>query len=414
MKITVLFLLFLLVFSCEQNHPLQKEYPESIKITITNSADQDRKEELISIQVNDLKAKNASFNAHAFVVIDGEKELASQLLDEHSDIAPDKIVFVSDFTANQTKEIQLLFAVNGSKKRKYEKRTQAEISYKTDGEWVDRQYKEGHFQNTDFLRVPPEHTDHSRFIRYEGPGWESDKVGYRFYLDWRNAVDIFGKKTSEMVLQNVGQDGFDSYHEMSDWGMDILKVGASLGLGSVGMWIADSAQRVEKTDSLSCRIIANGVIQSKVKTNYYGWQVNEQKYNLTSLLTINADSRLTRCDLVLDKNPDNLCTGIVKHDSAMVISSKNDGEWQYLATYGKQSLNNDNLGMAIFYKTNDLDKLTADNHSEVVVLTPTDGKLSYYFAATWELETNGITSENDFINYLEEQLIKLNNPISIQ
>ena len=33
-----------------------------------------------------------------------------------------------------------------------------------------------------------------------------------------------------MVLQDVGQDGYDSYHEMADWGMDVLKVGDAAGV----------------------------------------------------------------------------------------------------------------------------------------------------------------------------------------
>ncbi len=414
MKKLILLFLFLLLINCQQKHPLQKEFPEAIKISLSNPTDHNRNDELISIQIADLKEKDASFNPNAFVVIDGQNEVASQVVDENSDNDPDQIVFIIDFNANQTKDVQVLFAVDGSKNRKYEKRTQAEISHKTGGEWLDNEYKGGYFQNTDFLRVPPEHTDHSRFIRYEGPGWESDKVGYRFYLDWRNAIDIFGKKTSEMVLQNVGQDGFDSYHEMNDWGMDILKVGASLGIGSPGMWIADSAQRVEKTDSLSCQIISDGVIQSKVKTNYHGWQADGQKYNLTSMLTINAGSRLTRCDLTMDKNPENICSGIVKHDSAEVIKMDNpEGEWNYLATFGKQSLNNDDLGMALLFKKDDIEKVTSDKHSEVVVLKPTNGILTYYFLAAWEREPDGIKNKESFKLYLDQTIHKLSNPVTI-
>ena len=97
------------------------------------------------------------------------------------------------------------------------KRTLAEISHKVNGNWEENKYIGGEWQNVSILKVPQEHTDHSEYIRYEGPGWESDKVGYRFYLDWRNAVDIFGKKTNDMVLQEVGLDGFSSYHEPADW-----------------------------------------------------------------------------------------------------------------------------------------------------------------------------------------------------
>lgn len=95
--------------------------------------------------------------------------------------------------------------------------TYAEISMKEGGHWDDREYIDGNFVNVDTLNVPSEHTDHSWFIRYEGPGWENSQVGYRLYLDWRNAIDIFGKKVDSLVLPYVGQDGFDSYHETQPW-----------------------------------------------------------------------------------------------------------------------------------------------------------------------------------------------------
>jgi len=94
----------------------------------------------------------------------------------------------------------------------------AEISIAEGGKWVDgsrghKEYLDGTFKNVESLQVPEEHTDHTWFIRYEGPGWENSQIGYRLYLDWRNAIDIFGKKVDTLVLPFIGQKGFDSYHE---------------------------------------------------------------------------------------------------------------------------------------------------------------------------------------------------------
>src|SRR6476660_7722157 len=86
--------------------------------------------------------------------------------------------------------------------------TLAEISVKEGGKWEGRKYIGGTFKNVEKLKLAKEHTDHSFDIRYEGPGWESSKIGYRLYLDWRNAIDIFGKKTESIILPQVGQDGF--------------------------------------------------------------------------------------------------------------------------------------------------------------------------------------------------------------
>jgi hypothetical protein len=263
--------------------------------------------------------------------------------------------------------------------------------------------------------VPPEHTDHSFYIRYEGPGWESDKVGYRFYLDWRNASDIFGKKTPDMVLQNVGQDGFDSYHEISDWGMDILKVGESLGIGSLAMWHEGKAQRVAQTDSITCAIIANGAVQSQIQTKYFGWKVGASVYNVISNLSITAGSRLTKHAVEISGAPENLCTGIVKLDSAVSLAApESNAGWAYLATYGKQSLVPDKLGMAVLFRKADFIETNEDKHSHVVALKPASGRLTYYFLGAWEQEPNGIKTVEEFEAYLNQTIAELNAPVVIE
>jgi hypothetical protein len=372
-------------------------------------------DKVIVQDIEKIKEYHPDFNSSAFVVLEGQVELASQANDLNGDGVAEQIVFIADFSAKEKKGITIRYSKSGQKLTSYKKRTQAELSHKVGGRFVDRKYEGGEFKNVNFLKVPAEHTDHSYFIRYEGPGWESDKVGYRFYLDWRNANDIFGKKIPDMVLQDVGQDGFESYHEMLPWGMDILKVGESLGIGSIGMWYQNRAERVSKTDSVNCTIVVNGPIQSKIRTSYYGWQVGDEKYNLSSELTINAGSRLTRNDITITGNPSNLCTGIVKHDSAETFSSTDiAGEWQYLASYGRQSLADDNLGMAILYRKGDLIKITEDNQSLVITLNPVDGQLTYYFLAAWEKEPDGIKTEAKFKSYLFETVTQLNVPINVQ
>ena len=411
----VLFLLIMviLIIACTQD-PIVKEYPKQIDLTLDNNQGPARVDEIVTLSVRDIIVNYSDFNPLAFVVLDGKKELASQVNDIDSDHEADQIVFVCDIAAQQTKKIKIRYATEGTDLHEYPIRTQAELSHKFGGKFVKRVYEGGTFQNVEYLEVPPEHTDHSWFIRYEGPGWESDKVGYRFYLDWRNATDIFGKKTHEMVLQDVGQDGFDSYHEMSDWGMDILKVGDSFGIGTWGMWADGKANRVAETDKVECTITVNGPVQSEIRTNYDGWKVNDTKYDLISTLTINAGSRLTQNDLEINGTPENLCTGIVKLDSTVIIKSdQKNTKWQYFSTWGKQSLNNDNLGMVIFYKQTDLIDLKEDNLSYLVLLKPSNGKVSYYFAAAWEKEPDGITTKEQFVKYMNDTVQRLDTPVNI-
>ena len=75
---------------------------------------------------------------------------------------------------------------------------------------------------------------------------------------------------------------------------------------------------------------------------------------------------------------------------------------------------NDKLGIALFYNEKDLIEFTEDEINYVVVLKPVEGKVTYYYCAAWEQEPNGITNENDFINYLDNELQKLNNPVKVE
>lgn len=406
----------------EVSNTLKQTYPEAITLTVKNPVAMERqgvkrarRDAEIVVEMMQLKAKAPEFNSNAFVILAEGRELASQAIDRDNDGNTDHIVCIADFAPNETKTFTVRYAKSGELRRDYPKRTQAELSHKVGGKFVNRKYEGGTFQNVQYLRVPPEHTDHSFYIRYEGPGWESDKIGYRFYLDWRNAIDIFGKKTPDMVLQNVGLDGFDSYHEMSDWGMDILKVGDALGIGSLAMWHAGKAQRVAQTDSVTCAIIANGAVYSQIQTKYFGWKVGEGFHNVVSNLSITAGSRLTKHQVEIDGNPPNLCTGIVKLDSTvLLVSPESNKGWSYLATYGKQSLANDMLGMAVLYRKSDLIEVTADQLSQVVVLKPENGRLTYYFLGAWEQEPDGIKNKEEFEAYLNETIAELNAPMMIE
>lgn len=384
-----------------QGQNAEKQYPKSFVVKIANALNQLQENVLVQIDEEKL-ATVKEFNRHAFIVLDGKKEIASQY--NSLDPLHRGIVFVLDgLNPNEVKSITIRYNPKGKIDRSYLKRTQAELSHKVNGEWKNREYVGGEFKNVNYLRVPPEHKDHSWFIRYEGPGWESDKVGYRFYLDQRNATDVFGKKTTETIMQLVGQDGFDSYHNMQDWGMDVMKVGKSLGVGSIGAMVNGEVTRVEATDSVTCRITENGVIYSSIETNYYGWKLGNKKFNLQSVISIHAGTRLTHQQLNINSYPDTLCTGIVKDKNAKLFTSAGDANsWGFVATYGKQSLNNDNLGLVVFFNPAQTLGFTEDTYSNIVLLRPVDGKVDYYFAGVWELEPHGITTEEAFLKYIQK------------
>ena len=297
----------------------------------------------------------------------------------------------------------------------YPKRTYAEIAHKIGGHFEGHKYVDGYsWVKPNYLRQPDNFRDHAYFIKYEGPGWESDKVAFRFYLDQRNGIDVFAKKTPGIVLPFVGVDGYDSYHEMADWGMDNMKVGKALGIGSIAIWDGQKAVRVEETDSVICYIPKDGKIRSQVMTTYYGWNANGTKCDLQSLISIDAGSRASHMELLVDKSIDNIATGVIKmKDTEFFTNENKEGEWSYIATFGIQSLNKDLMGLVIFFRTNQLKEITQDELNHVVVLTPENGYVDYYFMPTWELDWEPVVTKADFQRCIDEVLLRLNGSIRL-
>ncbi|OXA78525.1 protein of unknown function [Flavobacterium aquidurense] len=288
-------------------------------------------------------------------------------------------------------------------------KTYAEISSKTDGKWEGRKYKGGTvFKNVDRLKLAPEHTDHSFDIRYEGPGWESNRIGYRLYLDWRNAIDIFGKKTSEMILPRVGQDNFDSYHEMSDWGADILKAGKAIGIGSIDRYLNNEKLHFREVDSTIATVV-NKTTESGVKVNYYGWKTASDKIDFISELTIKPDQLYTQHTIKASIEIKGICTGIAKQKNTDLLKKESKNKkWAYIATYGEQSLVPDKLGMAIFYQTSSIESSPETDLDYLLVFKPTTKATTFYLLGAWEQEKNGIKSKEEFVKYLDEKLEILN------
>ena len=255
-----------------------------------------------------------------FIVKNGSELLPYQIINNESGKA--KVCLVLSMKPNEEKNLTVIFDDEITIPI-FKKRTNAELAMKPADVYYDGRFRGNVFINMTRIKVPSIHTDHDALFKYEGPGWESEKVGYRFYLDWRNATDIFGKKKDQLILANIGVHDTvakdDSYHSMQEWGMDIFKVGNSLGIGSIGMWHDNKVNMVSKTDSIFCEITENGPIKSEIKTNYFGWKVGEKKLNLESKLSITAGSRLTKNEIYISDNPSNIATGLAKYPEYFLL-----------------------------------------------------------------------------------------------
>jgi len=369
------------------------------KITVFNENEFEVFHKLVTLQKSELavvadklptiKQKDGSF-------------VPSQCIDKDEDGVWDQVVFQVSLDAGATSYFTV-FWVNEGDYPTFDKQTQVRLGYSElrDGMYVsvDRATR-----STDHKPEKPPYT-----YQFEGPGWESNKVAFRSYFDTRNGKDIFGKTTEKMVTQTIGRG--ENYHKLQDWGMDVLKVGQSLGAGSLAILKNDSLIRLGKTDSATFVKVVEGPVYSSFRLIYQGWDVLGQEYEVHEEIAIQANKRWFESTVSLRsseaKQIDTLVVGIVNLKKADVEILNHAGI-HTLYTHGQQSENKDALGMALLIQDKHfLNAAKAPTsgkgitHSELVYLTPVSGTYTYRFYAGWELENKEFADIEYFKNMLQ-------------
>lgn len=386
------------------------------ELELSNPSAFERTQEPIYISYYELGLPAGDPRSKHVAVLDGDKTVPSQAVDYDGNGDKDGVLALVDLGTTAPVRLHIVLDEKRSGER-FPKLTQAVLARKTGGEWRPRkdkpelqEYVGGKFEDVQSFTPPPQHTDHSLLIRFEGPGIESDKVGYRVYLDWRNGFDIFGKKVNTPVLQDVGQDGYESYHHLAGWGMDILKVGQSLGMGGFGFWDGKKVQLVSKVDGWDAQVSENGDLYSAFQIKYRGWQVDGKKVDLNARFSMIGGGRAVRVHLRQSDALKNMVVGMVKHPQTELIQGPTNvtgTAYTYVASWGKQSLNNDMLGMAVLFQKGTFGSQEDDGANYASVLEPEGNELGYYFLAAWEGEPNGIKTKQDFVTALDREIERL-------
>lgn len=244
------------------------------------------------------------------------------------------------------------------------------------------------------LDVPSSLPSQHKWIMFEGPVLENDLVAFRFYGDSRHRVDIFGKRVSDLVLDTVSWN----YHDIMDWGSDILKVGNSLGLGSPAIWYHDSLYTLSECEEKTIEIIQNEDRKSVIRTSFKNVKVKDQKIDLEQDWSIEAGQPWSEINLkIVNRSlPDGMkfATGIAKHLPEIIEGETSN--YFYGMNWGKQSFHEENLGMAIIVEKKYQPKTIKNDLNHAYALNAVEGAISYRLLAAWERDVNEVKDANGF------------------
>jgi hypothetical protein len=117
---------------------------------------------------------------------------------------------------------------------------------------------------------------HARMGKYDGMGWENERIAWRLYNDKRNAVDLFGKRKHELAL-DFWTKLETKYQNETPLGRDILYNGDAIGPGAIAAWVDGKLVKVAQVDKREPKIRSDGPVRSVIDFTFTGWKVTENK-----------------------------------------------------------------------------------------------------------------------------------------
>lgn len=364
---------------------------QSVKITVTKTSKEIRLREPVAVAWADIGSILGSVKVEKLRLIDEKgRSIAFQIDDLDGDGVSDELAFQADVGRDEPAVFLLTAQVDTLPPPIGPLRTDAQNLKKVEG--VAR------FLDDD--DGPGSLRSESRYP-FDGVGWESELIGYRLYLDERNAIDIQAKRTPGLHWKFIGTSGVN-YHQDAHWGMDVLHVGPSLGFGGVAFWTGDTIIKPDKLDRRRCRVLARGPVRTIVRVDYDGWNVSGSKKDITSMFIQYAGDRAFEHRLVLrSPGTELVATGIVRHEKGEV---QWDPSKMCLSSLGPQSLSGDDLLMVMTFQSQSVVKQFRGAFDDIVVLKLEAGKqVKMLLSAAW----GGEKLEGPLASVLESQCTQL-------
>jgi hypothetical protein len=416
---TTIYLLFaasLVASSCQQQ--------ENNSLTITNSLEIPRQNEIVNFTFDELEELTGPFIPDKRpLFLSAEDTLTAQFIDYQGDDLPEEILIEVSLAPGETKKLKMEW-LDSDLYPDFPHETSLHFAkHAAPGKDIDTALR--------LQTVKTEET--SKVYQMEGPAWENQNVGFRNYFDLRNGMDIFGKKTHKMVLENVGlktqkapAEEFNfqiSYHEPSDWGMDILKVGNSLGAGAVAVEFKDSLYRLGDNGSGIYEKLYEGPLKSEFRFSFPDWKASGELIPVVQYVSIKSGDYHYTSNLFLQESSSDVSfvTGIVNKGADQLIEYNAGDEHIAFLTHSEQAEDGKFLGMAVMVKKNELLE-AGETTNEGAGITETyfvkinakEGESSNYrFYAFWATENTDFEDIDNIKDILNRDALRFENPLKI-
>lgn len=127
-------------------------------------------------------------------------------------------------------------------------------------------------------------------LHHSGPALESELAAYRILFDEGQTVDTYGKKQMRLELAETNWNPSDKQLEKG-YGYDNLRVGGSIGVGSLRGWDSGKGEMIPVGDCKrrEARILAKGPVRAIVEIHVEGWRLCGREIDMTSRYMLYAN-----------------------------------------------------------------------------------------------------------------------------
>ncbi|MES2523985.1 MAG: DUF4861 domain-containing protein [Gemmatimonadota bacterium] len=359
-------------------------------VSAENRLPMSRADEVLSIAWSAVTGRLAGASPKQVRVRDvgSGREVATQALDANGDGTPDSLLVLADFRPNETRR----FVVEPIAPAVWPARTA---------------------------------------VRHDDPrddmAWESDRLAWRIYGQGlkktssamsSSGVDIWVKKTRDLVVEKWYAKGHDEYHIDTGEGADFYDVGETLGAGGTALWAGDSLVRADNFTSY--KVIATGPIRTIFSVEYPEWKAGALTVSQTKRIIIDAGSNLYREESVF-RAPAGTTSipyaiGELKR-AGMVGTTSRTNAWAWLTGWGPTTPKkggDGEIGTAVLLPRDRVrDWKETDKHYLAITHATPNVPVVHYSGAGWTM-SGDFRDVRDWWRYLDEYAARLASPIVLK
>jgi len=323
----------------------------------------------------------------------GKKQIPIQADDLDRDGKVEELALTINLKALQKETLTLKFAAKPSKKV-FPKRVNAQM-FKKEGKVI-----------TPIKEISSPTGNLYNNLQHHGPAFESEWMGYRFYFDKKQTIDVYGKKQPRLELAESLWYPNDSLLA-KNYGDDILLVNSYVSVGTFKGWDGKKALHIEPVSNRTARILADGPVRTVVEMVSENWQHQNQSVQMTTRAFLYAGHRdleivnyLSAADLAAQT----YCTGVQKFPEMTAYNKDN-----VLAVWGRNwpvadtvKYEKETVGLAVFCPEEITKTTKCEDPDNFLYLLNGSPVIRYYATVSWKKQQGGVQTAQEFFNQLPQ------------